>query len=829
MNDTRAPPLCVSAGSLLDLSPSESSSLRGPEEPHSREKRAAPPCYPCHGVSGACFHGWQACDGNRQCPGGEDEANCVHPELGQQYRRQPDRTLLRGAGRRIFFTGISLQGCGMVCSHMEPDCRAFTYTDREPTRACTLYTRPGKSYESVGTMLYERQAPPDSFTGPPAELPSADSAGPPLTLLGQLFVVEEPEVTEPVELDLAPLARVGSAAKCASADAYQCSAEQCIPAWHVCDGSVECVGGSEEKLCKSLGRAFEEADEPRPASRRLARPPRVKTRVGCAAACLWHWTGGRACTAFVFDGSCELGCLDCGGDGQWLSGRRYEQLAPLVGMAALFDQLQPLPEAERGMALRAMYRIGSVVTGHDALGDQKFQLQGNNEINSFDSSSARLTTPALPPNVLQRTGGKLVQGKYRTTVVGYMYTSRQVVDGSVVPMYVTGASISFTNPALADSNLATRIRTTRTSRRHSTKAAKNAQPTPTSAAPVERTALPFDAAPAPPRATETSSAPRPPPTTTTTPRPTTTARPAPPPPEQRVAVQPALSSGPHAPATDGFGAPLGETPTCGRRPVDDALQTRSMMQTLRVVGGSPANYGKYPWQAQLLAFNSSSGQFEHQCGAVIIGAHHLLTAAHCATGGPRLRALVGVSDRSRPDEPERQAFDVANAVTHPQYLAGPHGSYTDDIAVVRIRGAGIRFSAYVQPLCLPRGGGAGHAGQMCQISGWGRREFDSPSEAELQLRGASVPIVSDPFCSTREVHGERFRPGKMVCAGALSGGTDSCQGDSGGPLACADKAGRWTAVGIVSYGVGCGIINKPGVYTKVQEYVDWIDGVMRFV
>ena len=822
--------MSVSAASSPELAPSENT-FGDSTELLSREKRAAPPCYPCHGVSGDCFHGWQACDGNRQCPGGEDEANCVHPEMGQQYRRRADKTLLRGAGRRIFFTGISLRGCGMVCTHMEPNCRAFTYSDREPTRTCTLYTRPGKSYESVGTMLYERQGPPVSAASRPAAASSASSGSPPrgpaLTLLDELFVVKQPVLTEPVEQDLSPLARVGITARCASADAYQCSADQCIPAWNVCDGGVECVGGSEEKLCKSLARAFEEADEPRPASRRLARPTRVKTRNGCAAACLWHWSGGRACTAFVFDGRCELGCLDCGGDGRWLAGKKYEQLSPLTGMAALFDQLQPLPEAERGMALRAMYRIGSVVNGHDALGDQKFELQGNNEIDSFDSSARRLTTPALPPNVLQRAGGKTVQGKYRTTVVGYMYTSREVVDGSVVPMYVTGASISFTNPALADSNLATRIRTTRTSRRRRTKSAKGVQPTRTSTVSVQKTAQPFKVAPAPPRAIESSSAPRrPPPPTTRRPRPTP--RPSPPP-VQRVAVQPSLSSSPHAPATDGFGAPLGETPTCGRRPVDDALQTRGFTQTLRVVGGNPASYGKYPWQAQLLAFNSSSGQFEHQCGAVIVGAHHLLTAAHCTTGGPRLRALVGVSDRSRPDEPERQAFDVANAVAHPQYLAGPHGSYSDDIAVVRIRGEGIRFSAFVQPLCLPRGSGGGHAGQMCQISGWGRREFDSPSEAELQLRGASVPIVSDPFCSTREVHGERFRPGKMVCAGALSGGTDSCQGDSGGPLACADKAGRWTAVGIVSYGVGCGIVNKPGVYTKVEQYVDWIEGVMRFV
>ena len=60
-----------------------------------------------------------------------------------------------------------------------------------------------------------------------------------------------------------------------------------------------------------------------------------------------------------------------------------------------------------------------------------------------------------------------------------------------------------------------------------------------------------------------------------------------------------------------------------------------------------------------------------------------------------------------------------------------------------------------------------------------------------------------------------------LCAGGEAG-RDACTGDGGSPLVCQAGSGRWTVVGLVGWGLGCGE-PLPAVYTRLSHYRQFIE------
>ncbi|KAF7235619.1 Serine protease 56 [Varanus komodoensis] len=252
---------------------------------------------------------------------------------------------------------------------------------------------------------------------------------------------------------------------------------------------------------------------------------------------------------------------------------------------------------------------------------------------------------------------------------------------------------------------------------------------------------------------------------------------------------------------------------CGHRGVPPPNTT---VAKGKIVGGSRAWPGAWPW---LVSIRLNG---ELMCGGVLVGAAWVLSAAHCFTGSRNELAwsvVLGDYDLTKPDEGE-QVVPVSRILSHPKF--NPK-TFHNDVALLELSGP-VAPSSWVAPVCLPEQPLDPGAGTLCYITGWGSLYEDGPA-AEVVME-AQVPVLAQDIC--RGMLGLQLLTSTMFCAGFLSGGIDSCQGDSGGPLTCWNpSAERYVLHGVTSWGDGCGERGKPGVYTRVAAFTDWIHRQME--
>jgi len=304
----------------------------------------------------------------------------------------------------------------------------------------------------------------------------------------------------------------------------------------------------------------------------------------------------------------------------------------------------------------------------------------------------------------------------------------------------------------------------------------------------------------------------------------------------------------------------------------------------RVVGGLDARPGEFPFTALLGRKRKRKG---HQgivydektftCGGALINLRYVVTAAHCHHPTKRRKQLnlVRLGEYEVTQHTARdcsgdfclediQDFDVRpeDVTMHPGYdkKRQSHQSQIvntiNDIALIRLPSP-AKLGLAVRVACLPLRPevsaaqlnvpdiNEGLASYYPTIVGWGFTEGD-PFDQKFAGTWEKVasPIqqkLAVPVLSTRECRAKLFDfipRFDQICAGGEEG-KDSCSGDSGGPLymrhiiegekrsSYFESSKPWYLLGIVSFGTKrCGV-GYPGIYTRTESFIPWIQETIR--
>uniref|UniRef100_A0A182T8A7 Peptidase S1 domain-containing protein n=1 Tax=Anopheles maculatus TaxID=74869 RepID=A0A182T8A7_9DIPT len=235
---------------------------------------------------------------------------------------------------------------------------------------------------------------------------------------------------------------------------------------------------------------------------------------------------------------------------------------------------------------------------------------------------------------------------------------------------------------------------------------------------------------------------------------------------------------------------------------------------------SLAQYAEFPWVVYILtgAKQSTPAGSNFVCGGTLIHPRLVVTTAHNPDGKSNLIARFGEWDISSPNEPfPQQEKRVTEVIKHPDYVFNP---IQNDIALLVLED-NVQYQHHIRPICLPQPDDD-FVGKRCISNGWGTERGVYASV----MKKITLPIIPRTKC-TRMLRFAGLGPYYNLREGFLCAGgeanVDTCKGDGGSPLACQTDSGTFVLGGIVSWGVGCGGFNLPGVYVAVNRYVNWIN------
>jgi len=234
-----------------------------------------------------------------------------------------------------------------------------------------------------------------------------------------------------------------------------------------------------------------------------------------------------------------------------------------------------------------------------------------------------------------------------------------------------------------------------------------------------------------------------------------------------------------------------------------------------IINGNPVEPHSYPHMGLL----QLAGQFI--CGASLLNARHILTAAHCTATWPAPAFSVSFG---RHDRTVKEPTDATYRIFwfYKQEYKGRSDFWKNDIAVGKTFSE-IKFNDVIQPIALPEDNVNQLVDEPVRLTGWGLYEVidENQRTGKPDLQEHEFTVMNTTECADY-FKNEVTLYDSSVCI--FSEESSACSGDSGGPLIY--EVDGLVQVGITSYGRSDCKVGNPGVFTRVSAYVTWIRSII---